>query len=35
MDLEIDMLANIARWGSNTLLIGMAVMTYAVFVLAR
>ena len=29
------MIGNIARWGSNALLIGMAVMTYAVFVLAR
>ncbi len=29
------MLGNIARWGSNTLLIGMAVLTYAVFILAR
>ena len=30
-----DMVGNIARWGSNALLIGMAVLTYAVFVLAR
>ncbi|MEA3151304.1 MAG: hypothetical protein QOD56_2243 [Gammaproteobacteria bacterium] len=29
------MIGNIARWGSNTLLIGMAILTYAVFVLAR
>jgi hypothetical protein len=29
------MVANIARWGSNTLLVGMALLTYAVFVLAR
>ncbi len=29
------MIGTIARWGSNTLLVGMAVMTYAVFVLAR
>jgi hypothetical protein len=32
---EIDMIGNIARWGSNTLLVGMAVLTYAVFVLAK
>ena len=30
-----DMVGNIARWGSNALLIGMAVLTYAVFVLAK
>jgi hypothetical protein len=30
-----NMVGNIARWGSNALLIGMAVLTYAVFVLAR
>jgi hypothetical protein len=30
-----DMVGNIARWGSNALLIGMAVITYAVFVLAK
>jgi hypothetical protein len=30
-----DMVGNIARWGSNALLIGMALLTYAVFVLAR
>jgi len=29
------MVGNIARWGSNALLIGMAVMTYAVFFLAK
>ncbi len=29
------MIGNIARWGSNTLLAAMAVLTYAVFVLAR
>jgi hypothetical protein len=32
---EIDMIGNIARWGTNTLLIGMAITTYAVFVLAK
>ena len=32
---EIDMIGNIARWGTNALLIGMAMMTYAVFVLAK
>jgi hypothetical protein len=32
---EIDMIGNIARWGTNALLIGMAIMTYAVFVLAK
>jgi hypothetical protein len=32
---EIDMVGNIARWGSNALLIGMAIMTYALFVLAK
>jgi len=30
-----NMVGNIARWGSNALLIGMAILTYAVFVLAR
>jgi hypothetical protein len=30
-----NMVGNIARWGSNALLVGMAVLTYAVFVLAR
>ncbi|MEA3108721.1 MAG: hypothetical protein QOI88_3326 [Gammaproteobacteria bacterium] len=29
------MIGNIARWGTNTLLIGMAITTYAVFVLAK
>ena len=29
------MLSNIARWGSNALLVGMAILTYAVFVLAK
>lgn len=29
------MVAIIARWGSNALLIGMAAMTYAVFILAK
>jgi hypothetical protein len=29
------MIGNIARWGHNALLIGMAVLTYAVFVLAK
>lgn len=29
------MVGNIARWGSNALLIGMAIMTYALFVLAK
>jgi hypothetical protein len=32
---EIDMIGNIARWGTNALLIGMAMTTYAVFVLAK
>jgi hypothetical protein len=32
---EIDMVGNIARWGTNALLIGMAIMTYALFVLAK
>ena len=32
---EIDMVGNIARWGTNALLIGMAMTTYAVFVLAE
>ena len=26
---------HVARWGTNALLIGMAIMTYAVFVLAK
>lgn len=30
-----NVVGNIARWGSNALLVGMAVLTYAVFVLAR
>jgi hypothetical protein len=29
------MVGIIARWGANALLLAMAVMTYAVFVLAR
>jgi hypothetical protein len=29
------MVGQIANWGTNALLVGMAVMTYAVFVLAR
>jgi hypothetical protein len=29
------MVGNIARWGTNTLLVGMAILTYAVFVLAK
>lgn len=29
------MIGNIARWGSNTLLVAMAILTYAVFVLAK
>ena len=29
------MIGNVARWGSNALLAGMAVLTYAVFVLAK
>jgi hypothetical protein len=32
---EIDMVGIIARWGANALLLGMAIMTYAVFVLAK
>ncbi len=29
------MIGTIARWGSNTLLLGMALLTYAVFVALR
>lgn len=29
------MVGHIARWGTNALLIGMALVTYAVFVLAK
>ena len=29
------MVAIISRWGSNALLIGMAITTYAIFVLAK
>jgi len=29
------MIDHVARWGSNTLLVGMALLTYAVFVAAR
>ncbi len=29
-----NMVGNIARWGSNALLVGMAVLTYAVLVSA-
>jgi hypothetical protein len=29
------MIGTVARWGTNALLIGMALLTYAVFVLAR
>jgi hypothetical protein len=29
------MVDNVARWGNNALLIGFAVLTYAVFVLAK
>jgi len=32
---EIGMIGHIARWGSNTLLAAMAVLTYAIFVLAK
>jgi hypothetical protein len=32
---EIDMIGNIDRWGTNVLLFSMAIMTYAVFVLAK
>jgi hypothetical protein len=32
---EIDMIGNVARWGTNALLVGMAIVTYAVFVLAK
>jgi hypothetical protein len=32
---EIDMIGNVARWGTNALLFGMAITTYAVFVLAK
>ena len=34
-DMNTDLIGNIARWGSNALLIGMAVLTYAVFFLAK
>ncbi len=29
------MIAIVARWGTNVLLVGMAVLTYALFVLAK
>jgi hypothetical protein len=29
------MVGNIARWGTNALLVGMALLTYAVFVSAK
>jgi hypothetical protein len=29
------MIGTVARWGSNALLVGMALLTYALFVLAR
>jgi hypothetical protein len=29
------MVGRVATWGTNALLVGMAVVTYAVFVLAR
>jgi hypothetical protein len=29
------MIGTVARWGSNALLIGMAILTYALFVLAK
>ncbi len=32
---EIIMVGYIARWGHNVLLAGLAIMTYAVFVLAK
>jgi hypothetical protein len=32
---DLNMLGTIARWGHNTLLIAMALMTIALFVLAR
>ena len=32
---EIDMIGTVARWGTNALLVGMAMLTYAIFVLAR
>ncbi len=34
-EFKVDMIGSVARWGTNTLLLGMAVLTYAVFVLAR
>lgn len=30
-----DMVGRVARWGSSALLVGMAVITYAVFFLAK
>jgi len=34
-NIEMDkMVGNVARWGSNALLIGMAALTYAVFISA-
>jgi hypothetical protein len=32
---ETIMIAIVARWGTNVLLVGMAMLTYAVFVLAK
>ena len=32
---EIEMIGFVARWGSNALLAAMAVLTYALFVLAK
>ncbi len=29
------MIGNVDRWGTNALLVGMAIATYALFVLAR
>jgi hypothetical protein len=31
----MDMVGTVARWGTNVLLIGMAILTYAIFVLAK
>lgn len=34
-ELEMDMIGSVSRWGTNALLIGMAMLTYAVFFLAK
>jgi len=32
---EIEMIGTVARWGSNVLLVAMAILLYALFVLAK